>query len=401
MRKKSIRTYYMRIIAVLSIGLLLLLAGAYFYSTSLFEHRSEKLVAQTEKAQVIGELSDSISNLFFRSRGFYAFKLEHELKLAHAELRHIDELNDKLNTIELTKQEKQFTTEIKGFISNFEQVILPKAISFVDNDDYKSLRELSNSGTNLSVNQFIKYAGQYEIQAQNARDEFYQQSEKQLNQLYLGILFVGIAALLFLIYFNWRVLSNFITPIEEMTIATERYLSDEDVNYEPEVRQDELGSLSRSFAGMMGTIQVKEQELLAQNEELMSQQDELLFQQDEMFIQQRKLEDALSEARYSKIRLERYNGLSHQLSFSDDAKGIATSTLNYLDTMFLIDQGVIYMPTNDVHVLQGFTEEAFENYPTELAQLALERLKKEPYFQLERVGEDGSISYDFYAAPMW
>ncbi|WP_432353359.1 ATP-binding protein [Sporosarcina sp. A2] len=389
----------MRIIAVLSIGLLLLLAGAYFYSTSLFEHRSEKLVAQTEKAQVIGELSDSISNLFFRSRGFYAFKLEHELKLAHAELRHIDELNDKLNTIELTKQEKQFTTEIKGFISNFEQVILPKAISFVDNDDYKSLRELSNSGTNLSVNQFIKYAGQYEIQAQNARDEFYQQSEKQLNQLYLGILFVGIAALLFLIYFNWRVLSNFITPIEEMTIATERYLSDEDVNYEPEVRQDELGSLSRSFAGMMGTIQVKEQELLAQNEELMSQQDELLFQQDEMFIQQRKLEDALSEARYSKIRLERYNGLSHQLSFSDDAKGIATSTLNYLDTMFLIDQGVIYMPTNDVHVLQGFTEEAFENYPTELAQLALERLKKEPYFQLERVGEDGSISYDFYAAP--
>lgn len=399
MPRKSIRTYYMRIIAALSIGLLLLLGAAYFYSTSTFEQRSEKLVAQTEKAKVISELSDSITNLFFRTRGFYAFKLEHELKSAHKELRKIDELNNRLNAIELTEKEQQFTNEIKGFVSNFEKVILPKAVQLVDNDDYEGLRELSGAGTNLSVNQFIKYADQYEQQAKDDRDEFYQKSEQQLNQLYLAILLVGIVVLLFLVFFSWRVVSKLISPIESMTSATERYMSDQDVNYEPEIREDELGSLSRSFAGMMETIQVKEQELLAQNEELLSQQEELLSQQDELFNQKKQLESALTEAHNSKTRLERYNGLSHQLSFSDDAKGIATSTLNYLDTLFFIDQGMIYLPSTNQHVLQGFSEEAFANYPDELAQAALERLKKEPYFQVERVLKDSSISYDFYAAP--
>ena len=399
MPRKSIRTYYMRIIAALSIGLLLLLGAAYFYSTSTFEQRSEKLVAQTEKAKVISELSDSITNLFFRTRGFYAFKLEHELKSAHKELRKIDELNNRLNEIELTEKEQQFTNEIKGFVSNFEQVTLPQAVELVDNDDYEGLRELSGAGTNLSVNQFIKYADQYEQQAKDDRDEFYQKSEQQLNQLYLAILLVGIVVLLFLVFFSWRVVTKLISPIESMTTATERYMSDQDVNYEPEIREDELGSLSRSFAGMMETIQVKEQELLAQNEELLSQQEELLSQQDELFIQKKQLESALTEARNSKIRLERYNGLSHQLSFSDDAKGIATSTLNYLDTLFLVDQGMIYLPSTKQHVLQGFSEEAFANYPDELAQAALERLKKEPYFQVERILEDGSIAYDFYTAP--
>ncbi|WP_158541064.1 ATP-binding protein [Sporosarcina sp. BI001-red] len=399
MRRKSIRTYYMRIIAALSIGLFLLLGAAYFYSTSMFEHRSENLEAQTEKAKVIGELSDSISDLFFRTRGFYAFKFEHELKLANEELLKIDELNNRLSTIELTKEEQQFTTEIKGFISNFEKVILPKAIKLVDDDDYEGLRELSSSGTNLSVNQFIKYADQYEKQAQEARDEFYQKSERQLNQLYVAILLVGVLSLLFLIFFSWRVVSKLISPIESMTSATERYMSDQDVNYEPEIREDELGSLSRSFAGMMETIQVKEQELLAQNEELLSQQEELLSQQDELFVQKKQLESALEEARNSKIRLERYNGLSHQLSFSDDAKGIATSTLNYLDTLFLIDHGMIYLPSTDQHVLQGDLDESYASYPDLLTQATIDRLKAEPYFQLQRVGEDGSITYEFYAAP--
>lgn len=399
MRRKSIRTYYMRIIAALSIGLLLLLGAAYFYSTSMFEQRSEKLAAQTEKAQLISELSESISELFFRTRGFYAFKLEHELKLAHKELRKINELNSRLNSTELTEEEQQFTTEIDGFISNFEKVILPKAIAYVDNDDYEGLRELSSAGTNLSVNQFIKYAEQYEQQAQHARDAFYEKSEQQLNQLYAAILLVGIAALLFLIFFNWRVVRNLISPIESMTTATDRYLSNQDVNYDPIAREDELGSLSRSFAGMMEMIQVKEQELVAQNEELLSQQEELLSQQDELFVQKKQLEDALTEARQAKIRLERYNGLSHQLSFSDDAKGIATSTLNYLHTLFVIDQGMIYLPSSNQHVLHGYSEESFASYPDGLPQEALERLKTEPFFQLERESEDGTIAYDFYTAP--
>lgn len=399
MRKKSIRTYFIQIIAALSSSLLLLLGISYCYSTWMFEKRHAELAQQVEKGEVITELSESISNLFFRARGFYAFKMEEELKLAHAELRHIREVNDRLTTMELTAKEIQYTGEIDRFISNYEKNILPKAIAYVDADDYEGLRRLSGGGTNLSVNQFINYAKQYEEQAEEARKLFNKKSEQELNLLYIVIFSVALSALLFLIFLSWRVISKLIAPIESMTNATGRYLANQDVNYEPEKRDDELGSLSSSFSSMMTTIQIKEQELLAQNEELLSQQDELLSQQDELFTRQRKLEDALSEARYAKIRLERYNGLSHQLSFSDDAQGIATATLNYLDTLFLIDRGVLYVPSNDLHVLHGISEEEYARFPDEQRQYVLNRLKTEHYFQLERQLDNGSIAYDFYAAP--
>ncbi|MBD7907474.1 ATP-binding protein [Sporosarcina gallistercoris] len=399
MHKKSIRTYFIRIIAALSSSLLLLLGISYYYSNWMFEKRHEELAQQVEKGEVITELSESISNLFFRARGFYAFKMEEELQLAYAELRHIREVNDQLTTMELTEKELRYTDEIGGFISNYEKNILPKAIAYVDADDYEGLRRLSSGGTNLSVNQFIKYAKQYEEQAEEARNQFNKKSEQELNLLYIVIFSVALSALLFLIFLSWRVISKLIAPIESMTNATERYLANQDVNYEPEKRNDELGSLSRSFSSMMSTIQLKEQELLSQNEELVSQQDELLSQQDELFTRQRKLEDALSEARYAKIRLERYNGLSHQLSFSDDAKGIATATLNYLDTLFLMDKGSIYMPSNNLYVLQGISEEEYASYSDEHMHYVLNRLKTEHYFQLERLLDDGSIEYDFYTAP--
>lgn len=399
MRKKSIRTYFIRNIAVLSIGLLLLLSAGYFYSTSIFEERSAELEMQDKKAHVIGELSDSISNLFFRARGFYAFKEDHELKSAYSEIRNIRKINNQLTSMQLTEKELQFTEEINAFIDNYEDNIFPEAISYVELDDYESLRNLSSGGTNLAVNQFIDYAEQYGKKAEEARNQFDRKSEKQLNILYLAIFIVGLGALLFLIFLSWRVIRKLITPIESMTSATERYLLNQDVNYEPEIRLDEIGTLSSSFAGMMGTIQVKEQELLSQNEELMSQQEELLSQREELYSRQRKLEDALTEARYAKIRLERYNGLSHQISFSDDIKGIADATLNYLDSLFSIDKGILYIPSNELHVLHGITEEEYTSYPADRSKNVVDRLKNEPYFQLTRVLEDGTKVYDFVAAP--
>ena len=399
MCKKSIRTYYMKIIAALSIILLLFLGAAYFYSTSIFNEQTKKLATQTEKADAITELSDNISNLFFRSRGFYAFQSDTELDLAYEAILTIKSANKKLAKMPLTEKERQFSNEISGFISNYENNLLPKAIEFVEANDYQGLRNLSNGGANLSVNQFIKYAKQYEFQAAAARDAFYQRSEQQLNQLYLAILVVGLCASLFLIVLSWRVIKGLIEPIESITNATGRYLSDQDVNYEPEKRADEIGSLSHSFSTMMGTIQTKEQELLAQNEELLSQQEELLSQQDELFMRQKQLEDALSEARYAKIRLERYNGLSHQISFSDDIEDIVKSTLNYLDTLYMIEQGIVYVPSTDLHVLHGISSEKYSTFSSTDYKELFVRLDKESSFQQERTLEDGSIAYDFFAAP--
>lgn len=393
MRKKSIRTYYIKVIVTLSAILLLFLGAAYFYSTSVFNERSKQLVAQTEKADVIGDISESISGLFFRSRGFYSFKLESELELAYEEITNIQKANERLSKMPLNEKEKQFSNEISGFITNYENNLLPKAVRLVEADDYQGLRQLSSDGANLSVNQFVKYAEQYKEQASMARDEYYQKSEQRLNQLYLAILIVGLCASLALILLSWRVVKRLIAPIESMTQATGHYLSNQVVNYVPEQRADEIGSLSNSFATMMGTIQTTEQALLAQNDELLSQQDELFFRQ-------KQLEEALSEARYAKIRLERYNGLSHQISFSDDIEGIANATLQYLETLYVIEQGIVYVPSNDLHVLHGISQQDFITLSAEDFELLFIRLQKEPCFQVQRVLEDGSVAYDFFVAPI-
>ncbi|GKV68389.1 hypothetical protein NCCP2716_08870 [Sporosarcina sp. NCCP-2716] len=399
MRKQGIRNSFIKIITLLFAVMMVLLGCAYFYSTSAIQKNEAALKQQTEKAEVIGDLSDSISNLFFRARGFYAFKMESELDMAYETLGHIREENERLLELPLTDKEKQFAQEIMVFIDHYESAVLPAAVQLVEDDNYEGLRELSSSGANLSVNQFIKYADRYGKQADDARDEFYKQSEQQLNLLYITMAAIGVGGLLFLILLSWRVVRRLITPIELMTAATERYVEDQDVNYTPDNRQDEIGSLSRSFAGMMGTIQVKEQELVAQNEELLSQQDELLSQQDELFSHQRQLEDALSEARYAKIRMERYNGLSHEISFSDNIREIAEATLRYLDTLFVIDKGIVYVPANDLHVLHGISEEAYGAYDEGRSLEAMDRLTTEPYFQLERTLDDGTAVYDLFAGP--
>ncbi|WJY27062.1 ATP-binding protein [Sporosarcina trichiuri] len=399
MRKRTIRTTYINIILALCGAMLILLGAAYLYSTSVFKKNSEAMEQQSEKAEVIGELSDSISNVFFRARGFYAFKMDSELDLAHEELTHIRKVNERLLALPLSAKEQQFAQEITVFIDHYENAVLPAAVNLVEEDDYEGLRELSSSGANLSVNQFIKYADRYGQQAGQMRDEFYRQSEKQVNQLYLAMALLGVCGLLFLILLSWRVVRQLIAPIESMTAAAERYVDAQDVNYTPETRPDELGSLSRSFAGMMATIQTKEQELVAQNEELLSQQDELLSQQDELFSHQRQLEDALSEARYANIRVERYSGLSHEISFSDNVREIAEATLQYLDTLFGVDKGIIHVPSNDVHVLRGISEERYKAYD-DAHTGSLARLKQEPCFQTERSLADGTKVFDLFAAPV-
>jgi len=379
--------------------MMVLLGCAYLYSTSTIKKSGTALERQTEKAEVIGDLSDSISNLFFRARGFYAFKMDTELNMAYETLGHIREANQRLLELPLTEKERQFAQEIMVFIDHYESTVLPEAIKLVEDDDYEGLRELSSGGANLSVNQFIKYAERYEKQAGKARDQFYKQSEQQLNLLYVTMAAIGLGGLLFLILLSWRVVRRLITPIEAMTGATERYVENQDVNYSPDTRQDEIGSLSRSFSGMMETIQAKEQELVAQNEELLSQQDELLSQQDELFSHQQQLEEALSEARYAKIRMERYNGLSHEISFSDNIREIAEATLRYLNTLFVLDKGIVYVPAEDLHVLHGISEEAYQAYGDDGSVEVTERLKKEPYFQQERTLEDGTKVYDLFAGP--
>jgi len=182
-----------------------------------------------------------------------------------------------------------------------------------------------------------------------------------------------------------------------MKSDADKYQNGQEFAFQPIVRSDEIGALSKSFATMMLTIRTKEDELMAQNEEL-------IVQQDELYTNQTKIEHALSEARFSKIRLERYNGLNHILSFTMDKQKLVEDVLNYFDELYNIDLGVLWLPQNAEFHLKSMSSDMFENFLENQFPYIKLRLEKEPYFITKReasyekgIAMTDTYVYDFVA----
>ncbi|MFS0576185.1 ATP-binding protein [Sporosarcina sp. 179-K 3D1 HS] len=397
MNKGGLRRKYQLSTLVLLLILVPIIFGTYLFLHNKWENLSNERQISYEKAIAMDDLSRSVNDLFLRARGYYAFKIDAELDAAYEEMGNIREAILHLRSGELTEEERELIDEIEGFLIHYENVTLPYATSLVHSDDYAGLRELSLGGTNDTVNQLIEYSEQYNDKLNDSLLSMFGKLTKQLNLFYLYIL-VGGAVLLFVIF--WivrRVIYDIIRPIEQIKWAADRYRDGLDFNFKPIERTDEIGALSDSFAGMIRTIQTKEDELTAQNEELLSQQEELVDKQSRM-------EMALSSARFAKYRLERYNGLNHQLSFSLDKQEILDLVLEYFDELYKLDLGGVWLPESGEYSLKGLSEERFDRFKQKQFEYIRHRLEKEPYFVVKReadyekgITNDQTYVYDYFA----
>ncbi|WP_153732339.1 ATP-binding protein [Sporosarcina obsidiansis] len=394
-RKKGIRQQYINVFIVSLLIAVLGMGSMYLYAKNSWSQLEIEQQETFEKAQVVEHLSTSVQNLFFRIRGYYAFQIEDELNGAYQAIQDIHSYSRQFKSLPLNAEEQKIISEIDSFLENYESVTLPKAIQFVQENDYEGLRELAKGGTNLSINRFIEYANDYNLNVKERLSQSYEQTKKQTNQFFLLITLLGFAFLLIPIYMVWNVMNRVVRPVENITYAADQYETEGKILFQPITKEDEIGALSQAIHKMMQRIQTSEQELLAQNEELLTQQDEL-------FNRQTKMEYALSEARFARVRLERYNGLSHLLSFSLDKQEVCDQTSDYLHTIYQSDLGFLWLPKSNIHSLKGMSEQFFEDVKQDRLEYMKLRLETEPYFVIKReagyekgIAENTTFVYDF------
>ncbi|PID03428.1 histidine kinase [Sporosarcina sp. P2] len=378
--KKGIRQQYIKVFIASIVVAIIGMGSMYFFASSSWDQLEDKQQASKEKSILIEGISDSIQELFFRIRGYYAFQIEEELNFAYQAIEDIHSHSREFKSLQLTAEEQRIIDEIDNFLIEYENVTLPNAIHFVKENDYAGLQALAKSGTNLAVNSFITYANEYEDSSKDKLENAYNNTMQQTKTFFLIITLFGFIFLLIPIFMFWSVINRVVKPIEDITRAADQYETEGTVLFQPIQTENEIGALSQSIHKMMGRIQMNEQELLSQNEELITQQDEL-------FNRQTKMEFALSEARFSRVRLERYNGLSHILSFSLDKQEVCDQTSRYVNHIYQSDLSFLWFPKSDIHTLKGISEEFFTEIKQERLEYIKIRLETEPYFIIKREAE--------------
>lgn len=377
LNKGGIRHQYIRITISLLATSIILFLSAYLYlqkSWSNSEAEQEKAIA---KAEAMDDFATSVNRVFFRSRGFYAFQIENELNAAYKELETVHNAIEEIRAIELNKEEKELINEISQFLINYEATTLPYAVSLVKNNDYEGLRKLSLDGQNAAVNRLVTYSAQHEKIVHDKLHDLSKKSKQQFEIFSTSLILFGLIFLMIITIMIWRVINHLIVPIEQMKKAADKYQDGKDFVFYPIKRPDEIGALSESFSKMITTIQSKTEDMSAQNEEL-------LMQQDELYKNQSKMEKALSEARYAKIRLERYNGLNHQLSFTFDKQALVGNTLDYFNEIYNSDLCVLWFPESNQYALKGISDDMFETFKSDQLDYVSLRLEEEPYFMIKR-----------------
>lgn len=375
--KGGIRNQYIRIMIILLTTSVVVFVAAYLYTQRVWSSLEAEQTKAFEKAEVMDELANSVNQVFFRARGYYAFKNEYERDNVYVELEKVHSATEKLHTLSLNKEERELVNEIDQFIINFERKTFPHATSLVENSDYEGLRKMSIDGQSAAVNEIIAYSAQYE---KVVHDNLHALSDKIQKQFKFFSIFLVLFVLILLAsitFIIWRVINHIITPIEQMKKAADKYQDGKDFAFYPIKRPDELGALSESFSKMITTIQSKTEDMFTQNEEL-------IMQQDELYKNQLKMEKALSEARYAKIRLERYNGLNHQLSFTFDKQELVDDTLNYFNELYNGDICVLWLPESNEYSLKGISEDLFKSFRKNQFDYFSLRLEEEPYFIIKR-----------------
>ncbi|TCI44126.1 HAMP domain-containing protein [Exiguobacterium sp. SH3S2] len=106
--------------------------------------------------------------------------------------------------------------------------------------------------------------------------------------------------------------------ISRLSVASDRLLKGEIVDLSDQMeREDEIGTMSRSFNKMAETLRENERHLIEKNHELQAQQEELIAQQEELQAQQQELEEILEQTQQNEQHLAYRNELTETLAARD------------------------------------------------------------------------------------
>ncbi|WP_338751510.1 ATP-binding protein [Bacillus sp. FJAT-52991] len=391
--EKSIRNQFVKMVVALTIIICVTALAFFLYVKSMNQSLKAERESLQEKAVLVEKLEASFQDIFFRSRGYYAFQNEQELKLLYDELAEFEHLLLQFSALDLTPEERELYNSLVEFNTNYKQKVLPKAIGFVEANDYKSLRQLSNSGTNDLVNKFVDYAKDYKDKTDDELNRIFKKTIKQAQQFTLYAFMISCFILLLMAIIMWRVLHNVIRPVEQLTSATNAIATGHSFELGPLVkREDELGLLADSFQFMSKSIQEKEEVLMAQNEELTAQQVELQENQEQL--------------QHSLNQQQKYNQLNHALTFTLDKRKLVTGVHKYLNDLYSFDTSIMYVLEGNVYVSKGLSEQTTQKLVGMLDENKRVRLEQEKSFVITRevtpesqeIAKEPYYCYDLYSS---
>lgn len=376
----SIRKKYL--VIVLLIGLFLIILGA--FSVYWLEKNQQELTEQgevlREKDVLINELKESLNNMFFRARGYYAFKNEVDLSLVYDELTTTKNTLASLAQYNLSIEEDDLLVGLTDFLVKFETSSLPNAIALVQDNDYIGLQALSKSGINKEVNEFIAYTDEFHQKTTTSRELISQQindgSQKKINIT----IFVALVLFIILLIMFFQTLNRIVKPLEAMKQGTDFFARTGEINLPNTVRTDELGALNLSLISLMKTIHKNESDMQAQN-------NELIMKQGEVQSNQKLLENSLLEVENAKNRLEVMNQLNHSLTFSLNRQELVVIVREYLHEKFDLNISLLWLVETLESSSQGITEEFDRRFMEERYNYVLERLHNESSFSVIREGD--------------
>ncbi|MER1987199.1 MAG: ATP-binding protein [Solibacillus sp.] len=390
---KNIRSQFLKMLFAIVFVFSIVILGFYVYVKSTNEHLSQQREELSDKAKIVSSMEESFSDIFFRARGYYAFKNNDELQQLYSGLNLFEMQLKDFGRLDLTVEELELYDRLETFTITYREQILPEAIGYVETDNYEALQQLSNGGANSLVNEFIAYAKEYNNQTEVSITQLFNEIIEQAQFYTLLYIVLGAGLLLVIGLIMQRVISNLILPIEKLTAATNSFVTGHyvDINVVRE-REDELGALARSFYDMTISIQDKEEELTTQNEELTAQQDELQANQ-------AQLQTSLNQ-------LEKFNKLNHVLTFTLDKQQLLTNLHTYVRDVYKFDTSILYLVDTQDFSVKGMTEQSAHQLMRNLHTDKKVRLEEEKSFVIKRemlqghetIAQQSYFMYDLYTA---
>ncbi|GLC87224.1 ATP-binding protein [Lysinibacillus piscis] len=391
--KRSIRGRFFQMLFWLTATFFICVIAFYLYVDQQNKHLQTQREHLTEKLEIVAGMQEHFIGISFRSRGYYAFQNKQELALLYKELRSFEELLEQFSRLKLSEEEQKLYSELVQFLENYQTAILPKTVSYVENNDYESLRKISNSGTNDLFNEFVAYTKEYQEKTETERTQLFNDTITQGQMFTMLAVLLSVLILIAVSLMMRKVLKNLIQPIEQLTSVTNDFTVGQPFEIRNlVVREDEFSTLASSFYKMVQSIQEKEEVLTTQNEELVAQQDEL---QDKQI----QLQDSLDQ-------LEKYNALNHVLTFTLEKQDLADTLHRYLGDLYTFDINIFYWLESDIYAAKGVSPQSAKKIIENLDIDKRTRLIEEKIFIITRevqpdeyhIAKQRYYCYDLYAA---
>lgn len=328
------------------------LAVALVGSIFMYLHMQERVAANEQRLQDVDQRIDRLNTLWdewqgaqYDARGYLLFGDTESLERARAKENEFQQEINWFKSVVQTKQGEIFSEDLQKFHDFYFGVILPVTTEYgqlraegeitettIDPETILTLptaeRLIEQGVVPYSPERGIDTLGPIR-QIETALSDYknLMNSEKQkvydtwkLNNNILQFLWIAsilsFAALILL--FIQPFLRRQTNLISRLSIASDRLLKGEIVDLSDQmIREDEIGTMSRSFHKMAETLRDNERHLIEKNHELQAQQEELIAQQEELQAQQQELEEILEQTQQNEQHLAYRNELTETLAARD------------------------------------------------------------------------------------